>query len=106
MLRRYMVICGLFEGSPVPSLAEVLRQGSPAPRSRARVRVDSGRVQSHIHGAFSPPPGADTKSCPRESTRGHSWKSVAEDVGIGRLQVNVDHEGSKKQRRDGKNNLN
>lgn len=56
MLRRYVVICGLFEGYPGPSLAEVLRQGSPAPRSRARVGVDSRRVQSHIHGAFPPAP--------------------------------------------------
>lgn len=46
-LRGTMVICGLFEGYPVPFLAKVLRQGSPAPRSRAGVGVDSGRVQLH-----------------------------------------------------------
>lgn len=43
-------------------------------------------------------PGANTKSCPGESTEGHSWKSMAKGVGIGRQQAEAGHESSKEKR--------
>lgn len=65
----------------MPTLAEGLgRAGSSQESGRGR----GGQWEGPVLPSCVPAPMANTTSCPKESTRGRSWKSVAQAVGEGR----------------------